>query len=211
MKSSHWAAVVVLAVLSGCSASGEHKSARTEVDSPDSGTALLKRLKTENVNYECEEVPLGDVFKWFSMQLDLEFEISAEIRLDHPITISLYRNTIAAALDRLCLRYDLVWKLDKETIIVEVGPMAQSSAELLEDLRRRKYWIACEETTIEEVFGNLRGYGVPIETAPEVEVNIVVSLELPTARLYDLLCSLTTELGLRWTVYGGAVHIEKAK
>lgn len=210
MNSLRWLALVMLVALSGCSACGEKSSAPSEVDSNQSSKALLRRLQTENVNYECEEVPLGDVFAWFSMNLGLEFEPSAAIQLDRAVTIALRHNTIAAALDRFCLRYDLAWKVEQETIVVEVSPLAQRSAELHQTLRTRKSWVACEEEPLRMVFADLARNGVEILFDPDVDLNLVVSFELPQARLCDLLDSLTDGLGLKWVVYGGAVHIEMA-
>jgi hypothetical protein len=211
MKSLHWLSVAAFAVLSGCSTCGENEPAPSDPDSQQSAQSLLKRLQTENVNYECEEVPLGDVFNWFSMNLGLGFELSSGIQQDCAVTIALYHNTIAAALDRLCLRYDLAWKVEEQTIVVEPGALAQRSAELRELLRTRKSWIACEEEPLRSVFGDLARNGMEIVFDPDVDLNLVVSFEFPHARLCDLLHSLTKALELEWVVYGGAVHIERSR
>ena len=211
MRSLQWLAVAAIAAFSGCTTCGEYKPAPSEADQHERTSPLLKRLQTEDVNYECEEVPLGDVFMWFGMNLGLEFELSAGIQQNRAVTIALYHNTIAAALDRLCLRHDLDWKVEGQTIVVKKGPLAQKSAELIEILQSRKSWIACEEEPIEHVFGILARNGVEIEFAPDVEVNNCLSIELPSARVCDLLDSLAEVLDLRWIVYGGAVHIERAR
>lgn len=171
---------------------------------------LVERLRTVRVSYQCDDLPVGDVLTWLASKYEFEC-VAPGVKLETPLTLRLTSVSGEGLLNAVCLRCDLDWRICGERVqIILDRASVRKSEEVRQDLRRREYWISCLEVTAADIFGNLRGYGVPIVVSSSFVANTCVTLELPMQPLNTLLDALAEVLEFRWSVYAGAVHIEES-